>query len=289
MNRPYLIALMVLLVVFAGITLAVHQAKSPLILRIVSQQSEIIDLLRSVDRSLIQQKRTAAKDQAANIENQAANIKGLEQQLVSLGEKIDALSTAVKNIPAARPQRPAPPQEDFSKVYEIPVAHSPIRGKKDAPITIVSFEDFQCPFCARFRPALKEVLDAYPNEVNFIIKHFPLGFHQNAKPAAKAAFAAGEQGKYWEMTDLLLENFSSLSSEKIQEIAKSLKLKMKKFNKALKNNDAKYEEWINADMELGQEIGVRGTPTFYINGRKTRSRNLAGYKQEIDAILNKKK
>ena len=119
MNRTFLIALIVLLVVFAGITLSVHQAKSPLILRIVSQQSEIIDLLRRTDRLLTQEKRTPAEDQAANM-------KGLEQQLVLLGKKIDALSVAVKNIKTAKPpQRPAPAQEDFSKVHEIPVAHSP--------------------------------------------------------------------------------------------------------------------------------------------------------------------
>jgi protein-disulfide isomerase len=276
--------LIVLLVIFACITVSVHQAKAPLILRIVSQQSEMIDLLMRIDRSLIMQQKRGST------EYKAENIKGLEQQLVSLGEKVDALSVAVKNIQTARPpRRPAPPQEDYSTVHEIPVAHSPVRGKKGAPITIVSFEDFQCPFCARFHPAIKEVLDAYPDKVNFIIKHFPLAFHKNARPAAKAAFAAGEQGKYWEMTDLLLENFKNLSSKKIQEVAKSLKLNMRKFNKALKKNDAKYEEWINADFELGQEIGVRGTPTFYLNGRKTKARNLAGYKKEIDAILNKKK
>ena len=191
--------------------------------------------------------------------------------------------------PKAAQQPSAVPSEDYSKVYTIDIAHSPIRGNPKAAVTIVEFVDFQCPFCQRFYPPVQEVLKAYPKEVNYILKNFPLSFHPQARPAAKAAFAAGEQGKYWEMVDLLLQNAASLSEEKFQELAQQLKLNVDKFLKDYKEKDAKWEELINKDMSLGGQVDVRGTPTFYINGRKTLARDLNAFKAEIEKIFNEEK
>jgi protein-disulfide isomerase len=182
---------------------------------------------------------------------------------------------------------PQPPQEDFNKVYDIDISNSPIAGKKDAPITIIDFVDFQCPFCARFYPAIKEVLKAYPDQVKVVIKNFPLSFHPNAKPAAKMALAANEQGKYFEMADLLMQNGADVSEAKVKDYAKELKLNYKQLMNDLKNKDAQYEALIAEDMALAQRVDVQGTPTFFLNGKKTSARDFAGYKTEIDQILGR--
>ena len=107
-------------------------------------------------------------------------------------------------------QRQAPPAPDLNKVHDIPVAHTPIIGKQSAKITITEFVDFECPFCARFHPPIVQILEAYPDDVRYVLKNFPLNFHPNAKPASKAALAAAEQGKYREMVDELIANGRNL-------------------------------------------------------------------------------
>jgi protein-disulfide isomerase len=180
------------------------------------------------------------------------------------------------------PQPPMPPQEDFNKEYDLKVDQSYFKGKKNAPVTIVEFTDFQCPFCARFHAPLAEAVKAYPNDVKLVIKNFPLPFHPNARPAAKAALAAGEQGKYFEMADALIANQQTLGDAKYLELAKELGLNVKQFEKDLKEKDAKFEAVIAADMQLVDEVDVRGTPTFFINGKKTMARDVEGFKREIE-------
>jgi len=123
---------------------------------------------------------------------------------------------------------------------------------------------------------------AYPNDVKLVIKNFPLPFHPNARPAAKAALAAGEQGKYFEMADALIANQQTLSEAKYLELAKQLGLNVKQFEKDLKEKDAKFEAVIAADMQLVDEVDVRGTPTFFINGKKTMARDVESFKAEIE-------
>jgi len=121
-----------------------------------------------------------------------------------------------------------------------------------------------------------------------MLKNFPLSFHQEAKPAAKAAFAAGEQGKYWEMADAIVENGKSLNAAKYEELAKNLGLNIKKFKADYESKDAQWEDYIQKDMALAVQVNVRGTPTFYINGKKTTARDVSSFKREIDQILNNK-
>jgi len=188
--------------------------------------------------------------------------------------------------PAA--ERMGPPPEDYTKAYEIPVGNSPVKGPDKAKITIVGFLDLQCPFSARFQPVIDQVLADYPDTVNYRIKHFPLGFHQQAKPAAKAVLAAGEQGKYWEMLAAILKDNRDLNAEKLKALAKDLKLNIKKYEEDLKNNDAQWEKQIAEEFALGEKIDVRGTPTYYLQGKKTRARTPEDFKKTIDAILNQK-
>lgn len=131
-----------------------------------------------------------------------------------------------------------------------------------------------------------DILKAYPGKVRYIAKHFPLPMHGQARPAAKAAFAAGEQGKYWEMFELLLEHGASLNEEKFREFAVQLGLAAEKFMKDYQEKSAQWEQAISDDMTLGRQVDVRGTPTFYLNGRKTTARDFETWKAEVERILN---
>ncbi|MBI3602341.1 MAG: thioredoxin domain-containing protein [Candidatus Omnitrophica bacterium] len=204
-------------------------------------------------------------------------LSAIENQLASLQNKASA------GAPAFAPLQPPP--EDFDKVYAINIGSSPVNGKKNAPVTIVEFSDLQCPFCARFHPSVKETLSAYPDKVKLVMKNFPLSFHPNARPAAKLALAAHEQGKYYEMVDLLLQNRADVSEAKVKEYAGGLHLNYDKLMNDLRSKDAEYERRISDDLALGDSVDVRGTPTFFINGKKTVARDFNNFKAEIDKIL----
>jgi protein-disulfide isomerase len=213
---------------------------------------------------------------------------------------IDAVQTTQKEILAklekiekdiaARPAAPAAaqrPQIDPNKVYEIPVANSAVRGPKDAPVTIVMFSDFQCPFCAQTAPVVDEVLKAYPTNVNFVMKQFPLkSIHPNADPAARAAIAAGKQGKFWEMHDELYKNSRNLTPETIKGIAEKIGLDVKKFEADQGSDEAKKQ--VEAELALGAKSDVRGTPSFFVNGKIAQNRTVDGFKAQIDAELKAK-
>lgn len=207
----------------------------------------------------------------------------IERRLKNIEDKMTA---APAGEPTAKQQMP--PSEDYNKFYTIEVGKSYVKGKKDAPVTIVAFTDFQCPFCARFHTPFQEALKAYSGKANFIIKNYPLPFHPFAKPAAKVALAAGEQGKYFEMTDILLENQQKLNDAGYQELAKKIGLNVTKLMKDLKDKDAEYEEILTKDTQLAGTVDVRGTPTFFINGKKTMARDVESIKAAIDKALSEK-
>ncbi len=217
--------------------------------------------------------------------------KSIEERISAIELKQSGMLSMIQNARAfpqqpqvaQPPQPPRPPQEDVNKVYEISVGNSLVKGDKDGKVTIVEFSDFQCPFSARFHPVINEVLKAYPKGVKFIYKNFPLSFHPQAEPAARASLAAREQGKYWEMVDLLYQNQQTLGEETYKKLAQQLGLNVEKFMKDY--NDPKMKEHIQQDMNEAQTAEVRGTPTFYLNGKRTNARDLAGYKAEIDQVL----
>ena len=208
----------------------------------------------------------------------------MEQRLVSLEKENKNLTAELKKIKSAIHFDEL--TEDFSRAYGIDIAHSPILGRKDAPITIVEFVDLQCPYCSRFHPIVLDAQKAFPDKVNVVLKNFPLPFHSQAIPAAKAAFAAGEQGKYWEMVDALLKNSQNLSEKKYRELAGKLGLNVRQFLQDYKEKDLQWQEYIQKDVALGNKSAVRGTPTIYINGRKTQARDLEGFKDEIKGYLH---
>src|SRR5215470_18484794 len=109
--------------------------------------------------------------------------------------------------------------DDAGVVYKIDAARSPVRGPKEAPVTIVEFSDFQCPYCAGLQSTLDQVLKAFPKEVNLVYKQFPLNIHQYSKQAAVASVAAHQQGKFWMLHDKMFQNFAAINEENIKKWA----------------------------------------------------------------------
>ncbi len=176
------------------------------------------------------------------------------------------------------------PQVDYNKVYDIKPGESPFRGPQNAKVVITEFSDFQCPYCARFQPIIKKIIDTYPNDVKHVFKNYPLSFHKDAKNAARAALAAGEQGKYWEMNKTLFENFRNLKEDKLKEYAQKIGLDMEKFNKSY---ESPFETELKADKGEAAKAEVRGTPTIFLNGKRVKDRSVEGLKKQIDEILKK--
>jgi protein-disulfide isomerase len=172
-------------------------------------------------------------------------------------------------------------EDQFKNPIKIEIGSSPVKGKKDAPITVVEFSDFQCPFCKRGMTVMDDLLKEYPNDVKIVFKNLPLPFHPEAKPAAAAALAAGAQGKYWEYHDLLFNNQDSLSTETYIKLAGDLKLDVEKFKTDMKSE--KFEKQIADDMAIATQLGVRGTPGFFVNGVQVRgARPLPYFKNLVD-------
>ena len=134
-------------------------------------------------------------------------------------------------------------------------------------------------------PVLEQVLEKYPNQVKLVFKNFPIRNHKFAMPAAIAALAAEKQGKFWEFHDLLFKDYNRLNEQKITEIAQQLNLDMEKFAKDRK--DPQIRAVINRDLAEGNRVGVRGTPTIFINGRLLRNRSVPGFQELIEKALQK--
>ena len=147
----------------------------------------------------------------------------------------------------------------------VKTAGDPEVGGRNAPVTIVEFSDFQCPFCGRAEPTLKHVRDKYGDKVRLVYLDFPLGIHDHAIDAASAGRCAGEQGKFWQLHDLMFADQSKLKPDDLKADAKKLGLDTSKFNECL--DKGRYKAAIEADMAKGRDLGVDGTPAFFINGR----------------------
>jgi len=143
-------------------------------------------------------------------------------------------------------------------------AGRPARGKANAPVTIIEFSDYECPFCKRASTTVAQVLKTYGDQVRLVHRDFPLDFHRTARPAAEAATCANDQGKFWEYQDKLWES-ENLSDDKLKGLAKDVGLDEKKFDECLQKKP--HSANIDKDMADGQDAGVSGTPAFFINGR----------------------
>ncbi|HVP62389.1 MAG TPA: thioredoxin domain-containing protein [Myxococcaceae bacterium] len=181
---------------------------------------------------------------------------------------------------SAPPPPPAPPAA--SKIPLRP--DDPVRGPALAKVTIALFSDFQCPFCARVEPTLKQLQDTYGKDVRIVWKHQPLPFHPNARPAALAAEAAREQGKFWQMHDLMFAAQQELSPAKYEVWATQLKLDLPRFRASLASSKAR--ERIDEDSKLATSVGATGTPTMFVNCKQSvGAKPLEELKQLVDAEL----
>src|SRR5262249_21087807 len=184
------------------------------------------------------------------------------------------------------PPRPGEPDPDI--VYKAEVGSSPVRGAKDAKVTIVAWSDFQCPFCAGAEATLDQVRAAYGKDVRVVWKNSPLPIHPNALSAAEAALAAGEQGRFWEMHDLLFKQQQKVDRASCDRYAKQLGLDMTKFSAAMSSH--RFQREIEADAAAGAKIGAHGVPTFFINGKVlVGAQPLETFKLRIDEALRNPK
>jgi protein-disulfide isomerase len=177
-------------------------------------------------------------------------------------------------------------EEQFKNPVKIDIGKSPVKGPANAKVTIVEFSDFQCPYCKRGRDVMDEMLKAYPNDVKVTFKHFPLGFHKEAEPSARASWAAQQQGKFWEYHDILFNNQDKLGADFYLATARELKLDEKKF-KADMDSEAAAKQ-VKEDNEVGAKNGIQGTPGFFVNGVAVKGAYpSAHFKQIVDRWLNK--
>jgi protein-disulfide isomerase len=175
-------------------------------------------------------------------------------------QRVAAAAAAPAAAPRVESGRPDP-----AVVYKVPVGRSPVRGRPTAKLTVVAFSEFQCPFCARAVSTLEELEQRYGADIRFVFKHNPLPFHQHAALAAEASLAAHAQGKFWRMHDKLFRNQQQLDRAALEVYAEEIGLDLKRFTAALDQHT--YRKDVAEDMKLAAQLGARGTPTFFINGR----------------------
>jgi protein-disulfide isomerase len=178
------------------------------------------------------------------------------------GTNSPARQSTAANLPQ-QPQQPRSPQPGASNPWS--------KGGTTAAVTVEEFSDFQCPACGNLAPGLRRVIDEYGDRVQLIFRNFPLQMHKYAFQAARAAEAAGQQGKFWEMHDVLYERqkeWSESMEPRVQfdSYATRLGLDVQKFKADMERQDI--AERIRADMTRGNSLNVRGTPTVYLNGRE---------------------
>ncbi|MGB0590175.1 MAG: DsbA family protein [Myxococcota bacterium] len=173
------------------------------------------------------------------------------------------------------------------RVVPLDMARAPTRGNAEAPVQLVVFADYQCPYCASLEQNLQQVYQRYAGRVAVTVKHFPLSFHKAARPAAEAAYCAYDQEKFWPMHDGLSVRFEELSAAVIQEVAAAIGLDMTRFGVCL--SEPTTAQAIDADIREGQRIGLMGTPTLLFNGQRydlSFGASPDDLSQTIDRLLN---
>jgi len=162
------------------------------------------------------------------------------------------------------------------------------KGPENAPIQLIEFSDFQCPFCQRANPVVEQVLKTYGDRIRFVYRHFPLPNHPNARPAAEASACAGEQGRFWQYHDTLFANPARLTDADLKTHAATAGLDAAKFAACFDGRT--FKDQVDQDLQEGDEVGVTGTPAFFINGRSLEgAQPFEAFKRIIDEELAAKK
>lgn len=190
--------------------------------------------------------------------------RGLASVIVNAIKSGKSEKDALAEAEASRFAHP-PEHKLLEDPIAVPTAGAPETGPDDAPITLVEFSDFQCPYCTLATPQLQAVLKAYPTQVRLFFKQFPLDMHSQAAQAAAAAVAAQRQGKFWQMHDALFASHNDLSRPAILALASAIGLDMKRFESDLDSPEVK--KAVTRDQEEGFNLGVMSTPTLFIDGQ----------------------
>jgi len=231
---------------------------------------------------------------------QDAGLAGVRADLERMREELAAMRGELRALRELLQRLATPPQAASPRRVTVTTGDGPALGRRDAPVTIVEFSDYQCPFCRQFvsttLPALKSAY-VESGKARYVFRDFPIDtIHPQARKAAEAAHCAGDQGKYWEMHDLLFQNQQALAPEQLPDYAKRLGLDTTAFSACL--DSAKHAGAVQQNYGDGTAAGVRGTPSFVVG--RTRpdntvegllivgARPLADFRQEIDRLLNEK-
>jgi protein-disulfide isomerase len=170
-----------------------------------------------------------------------------------------------------------------SPVFQIATDDQPSKGNPQARVTIIEFTDYQCPSCAQQHPVVERIMKEFGDRVRLVVRDFPLSQHAQATKAAEAAEAAREQGKYWEYVAVLFRNQSALGVDKLKQYATELGLDRARFDSSL--DSGKFAEKVQRDVLDGRKLGVNGTPTLYVNGKRVSDRSYEALKATIESSL----
>lgn len=223
----------------------------------------------------------------------------IQEELKAIREELAAVRNELKQVAAQlramqTPQKPVtpptPPPPD-NTIHDIPTDGSPVRGPKDAPVTIVEYASFACGWCIREDPTLKSVLQAHPSDVRWVFKHYPMW--PKAKPAHAAAALAmkqlGDDG-FWKMYDKIIQGGTKkLETADLRTYAEELGMDLAAFD-AVMADEAQMAALADVDTGMAGKFGVRGTPAIYINGKRLQGqRTVENYKTQIDEALKQAK
>jgi len=170
-----------------------------------------------------------------------------------------------------------------SPVFQISTDDQPTKGNPQARVTIIEFTDYQCPSCAQQHPVVERIMKEFGDRVRLVVRDFPLSQHTEALKAAEAAEAAREQGKYWEYVAVLFRNQSALGVDKLKQYATELGLDRARFDSSL--DSGKFADKVQRDVLEGRKLGVNGTPTLYVNGKRVSDRSYEALKATIESSL----
>ena len=234
-----------------------------------AKQADVEGLQQRVDSFAAEQAALAKKvdELAARVDDPKAadaakaELAATRAELAELAARLEKLEA----VPKPTSPLPRPGSPDPASRYKVKVDDAFVRGVADAKVTLVMFSDFQCPFCGRVQATVRDLEKHYGSDLRFVAKHNPLPMHAQAALAARAAEAAGKQGKFFEMHDKLYENARTIDDENIEAWAKDLKLDVKQFRRDLDTKDV--QDRVDAHQAQAIALGARGTPAFFVNGR----------------------
>jgi len=181
--------------------------------------------------------------------------------------------------------------EILLKPMRVDVSYSDVNPRKGNPetaaVTIIEFSEFQCPYCAKVLPTMDKIQETYGHKVAIVFRDYPLPMHKEAPKASEAGHCANEQGKFWEMHDLLFQNQRALQIENLKDYARQIGLEQGKFDACL--DSGRHAATVEADIKAGAAVGVRGTPAFFVNGQFLNgAQPFEAFQKIIDAELKAK-